>query len=225
VTRPDIYAVAPDIIRSFLELLSSNRWHDQAACAGSELNWLPDTGTTKDLWDSGFLLAPLLTCESCVVRRDCLKEGLRTWNAPHAQESKTRKTKTEITRSFGIWGGTIQKERMAVEHLPISEAADILEAGFPERIERRIAAWKAHRAARKPKITKAGKPYVHNVRSDRIILALLERRARRGAGVTSTAPLPACSRCGEKFSWRTRSDARYCSSRCRQADYRSRLAA
>ena len=45
--------------------------------------------------------------------------------------------------------------------------------------------------------------------------------------VTAAAPRPArstCRRCGSRLGWWRRSDARYCSPRCRQASYRVRVA-
>ncbi len=37
-------------------------------------------------------------------------------------------------RAVGVWGGTLDTERLAVAHLPVSEAVEALERTFPERL-------------------------------------------------------------------------------------------
>lgn len=137
-----------ELLPDLREVLGRYAWHDQAACAGREdLNWFPDMGATKDLWEAAAVLAPLLVCEMCPVRRLCLEEGLRTWPSMHWQDEVTRQDAGNVTHqveAWGIWGGTVLKERHALRHLTVTEAADRLEAGLSARVERRIAAWRAH---------------------------------------------------------------------------------
>jgi hypothetical protein len=66
-------------------------WQDRAACAGSSNPnaWFPAEDARRPQ-----LVAPLLTCEGCPVRRSCLAAGLRAGEV-------------------GIWGGTTEGEREA----------------------------------------------------------------------------------------------------------------
>jgi hypothetical protein len=117
----------------------------------------------------------------------------------------------------GVWVGTFEEERHEVRKLAISEAATLLEATLEKRIRIRSDAWKKA-------IDKA--PIIRT--EDRLVGWMLGVKVptRGNRSVTPVAPLPAaCERCGERLGWLKRSDARTCSSRCRQASYRRRIAA
>jgi hypothetical protein len=114
---------------------------------------------------------------------------------------------------MGTWGGSFEYDRNQLRGMSTDDTIEELERTFPDRLAVRIEAWRAGLAERRAK---------HGAVRNR------DKRLEAMFGtVTATTPRPArprCLRCSERFSWRTRSDARYCSSRCRQADYRSRRA-
>lgn len=81
----DLHAVKANTLANRIE----PGWQRKAKCAGSPDPdaWFPPKDARRPQ-----LVAPLLTCEGCPVRRPCLAAGLRAGEA-------------------GIWGGTTETER------------------------------------------------------------------------------------------------------------------
>jgi Transcription factor WhiB len=74
------------------------------------------------------LLRAYELCAGCCVRRPCLNAAIEM-------------------NSVGVWAGTSEADRRAVEHLPRDVAIDTLEAGLAERLRvRRAAQLQARRA-------------------------------------------------------------------------------
>jgi len=117
------------------------------------------------------------------------------------------------------WERPSKPNGMASQGCPIDGAVELLESALADMLAVRVAAWK--QLVRKRTPSPIGTlPFT---KRERRIMAMLGVRER--SLVTPTAALPAaCERCGERLDWRKRSDARRCSSRCRQASYRRRAA-
>jgi hypothetical protein len=77
----------------------------------------------------------LLYCASCPVRIPCLRESFVTWKVAVRNEIPNK------IESGGTWGGSTERERDAVRHLPVEERIKLLEDGFPERLAERIDAF------------------------------------------------------------------------------------
>jgi ribosomal protein S27AE len=186
-------------------------WRRHAVCAEEDdVNFWPDENLqryTRHL-GSAVALLPLLICEACPVRVDCLREGLTRFPAPmqDAETSSGRGAPVRLdVRSVGVWGGSMDVDRFHVAHLPPEAAIAELERTFPKRLAKRIRAF--------PRADRGG---VGNrtVRRVRAILA-----ARRPAAHTR----PRCARCGTVLPALSRSDRRFCG-RCQVASYRARAA-
>jgi hypothetical protein len=120
----------------------------------------------------------------------------------------------------GTWGATVQAERHAVSDMPIGDAVELLERTLADRVALRVAAWK--QLVKKRTVSSIGTlPFTKRERRIMAILGL----SLHDFVTPMTAPPAACESCGERLGWRKRSDARTCSSRCRQASYRQRAAA
>jgi hypothetical protein len=125
-------------VPSFIDALNARIWTDAAACA--------DYPTPDDFFVEGKrgnhygdpplrsrrALDALECCAQCPVRRECLGEALKPVVWQHPKESGHI-----ITRSTGIFGGTVYSERLAVSDLPVGEAVQLLEAGLEERLAAR----------------------------------------------------------------------------------------
>lgn len=102
-------------------------------------------------------LEPFLVCAGCKVRRPCVAEALQPIRYCVRPDKDTR----VAVRVEGIWGGTTPSDRRRVRHLPIEEAVDELEAGFPERLRVRVEAFERrhpdepHRYCRQGRCAKA----------------------------------------------------------------------
>jgi hypothetical protein len=123
---------------SFLDALGRADWHQQANCR-DEVDpecFFPARNVDQRWPGTARTLLPLLVCSKCSVRRECLKESLGSWNVPHAD----RRSSTIV--AVGVWGGSSELERQAVRHLPLEEAVERLEAGFPKRLAERVEAFR-----------------------------------------------------------------------------------
>lgn len=150
--RPRLDA-SPERVPDLLLILNSYGWHEQAACKDEpERTMFP----SEELLDgrspgSAAILLPLLLCARCPVRRQCLAEGLRHWGFSHGVmyvqkgQDVERRPKGESIAAVGVWGGTFELERRAVDHLPDGEAAELLEATFGKRLARYIAEFRRYR--------------------------------------------------------------------------------
>lgn len=127
---------SPEKISNVSDALARSRWRERAACADSD---------DPDLWfyqpgsrERGNLsslreLEAYLTCGTCPVRTNCLEDALTTWIVPVGDG------RTSHVWATGTWGATSLQDRTEVRSLPIPAAAEVLEAGLPERLEARIA--------------------------------------------------------------------------------------
>ena len=82
-------------------------------------------------------------CARCEVRRECLTEALTNEQATTSIVRNVRLPKpSERALPVGIWGGQNAEERHAkdLEHLPIPERVDLLEARFHEMSPRWLTA-------------------------------------------------------------------------------------
>jgi hypothetical protein len=111
-------------------------WRRHAVCAEEDdVNFWPDENLqryTRHL-GSAVALLPLLICEACPVRVDCLREGLTRFPAPmqDAETSSGRGAPVRLdVRSVGVWGGSMDVDRFHVAHLPREAAIAELERTF-----------------------------------------------------------------------------------------------
>jgi hypothetical protein len=195
----------PDRAPDLRDLYDSLSWHARAACRGEEKVFLSDRtlGRPENL-GSATVVQALLMCSSCPVRRECLREGLREVHVELDPLARGSSRPTVTAAVDGIWGGTLWSERVAVRHLPPEAAIAKLERTFPRRLRRQVAAFRRRTAALGHRL----------VARDRLILKMLEDRR---AAVSRH-----CQRCGNALPTLARSDARYCSVRCRVAAWRAR---
>ncbi len=121
------------------------------------------------------LLVPVLICETCPVRRPCLKDALTPRSTIRIDETATGRQLVIAGTGLptaGIWGGSTEIERLALKHLPLEQAADVLESTLPTRIERRIAAFERDLAT-VPHASSRGRPIFK-----RAVALIAERRRR-----------------------------------------------
>jgi hypothetical protein len=119
---------------------------------------------------------------------------------------------THALRAAGMWGGSSELDRMQVAHLPVEVAAETLERSFPERLRQVVAAFRVNGSRSAPQ---------SRSRAARAARMLEEQQV--AAVVAVTGPRR-CEGCGERLPALARSDARYCSVRCRVAAHRARAA-
>jgi hypothetical protein len=186
----------------------SLEWHRRAACLGEDRLFLSDRtlGKAKNLGSATLTLA-LAICSTCPVRRECLAEGLRDIRIDLDPRSDAQTHPSATVPADGVWGGTTTADRTGVRHLPRAEAAAVLEGSFPARLARHVEAFR-----RRVRAT----PDQRRSRRVRRLLAML---AAGRVAVTGR-----CAVCGVRLPALARSDARYCSVRCRVAAYRARAA-
>jgi hypothetical protein len=88
-----------------------------------------------------------LVCDGFPVRRPCIEESLRTWDFVYGQRPLVAWGRSPrdwgsafgmVDASEGVWGGTTERERAKVAHLPASEAIDRLEELRAGRLAERI---------------------------------------------------------------------------------------
>lgn len=124
---------APDL----RQVLDRFAWHEQAACAGTDDHFPDLTGVNRTSLASGAVLLPLLVCAGCPVRKPCLSDALGRHLFTHEADRQVSES-----RVVGIWGATTTDERAALDHLPVAEAVEMLEATLPDRLAARVAAWR-----------------------------------------------------------------------------------
>ena len=191
-------------------------WRRHAGCAGDEdANWFPDPVSQRyeRFLGSPTVLLPLLICAGCPVRVDCLREGVEEWQVSKRDDGHADVLRSQI-HAVGVWGGTLDVDRLAVRHLPPADAVRELERTFPARLRVRVAAFRRDQS----------RPGRYGRRTRLRILNLLEA----GPLAVTAAPTTRrrrCAGCRERLHILARSDARYCSVRCRVAAYRVRAAA
>jgi hypothetical protein len=139
-------------------------WPD-AACAGSDLFFPDEGGSSRGNQATGAALLPLLVCGPCPLRRRCLGEGFRSWQFSHSlnriqtiEEPTLRNPggpteflvfdSPSVPWTHGIWGGSTQHERWALRDVPVDEAVELLDSTYEERIRARVAAWRKGAAMR-----------------------------------------------------------------------------
>ncbi|HYT78326.1 MAG TPA: hypothetical protein VEQ37_03545 [Actinomycetota bacterium] len=94
------------------------------------------------------VLLALLICSGCPIRRECLLEGttpivspFQRWNP---ETEKTRESGPHRLMLAGVWGGTVEAERLALGDVPIPDAVERLERTFPTRLS--AVAWAFERS-------------------------------------------------------------------------------
>src|SRR5207244_6408540 len=127
----------------------------------------------------------------------------------------------------GLGGGAMELDRLGVAHLPIDRAASRLEQSFPDRLARELRAF----LARYPKLplTRHGRPARGRPARLHRLLAEWAREVREGEAAEVRTEIAvtgwrACAECSGPIPVLARSDARYCSGRCRVAAHRARAA-
>jgi hypothetical protein len=147
---------ASNAISSFSDVLNRRPWTDQAACKGLDDKsdpMFPDlpTSPNRPKLESGALLLPLLICERCPVRHECLVESLEpVW---YTRREETDERPEAVTQRWvdGVWGGTLMLDRWAVRDLPVADAVEHLEASYAERLQVRIAEYQRNRSRNRAK--------------------------------------------------------------------------
>jgi hypothetical protein len=135
----------PEKVSNVTVALDGYAWHADAACADSADPdaWFPEgSSADREEHTRPRAMEAFLTCVGCPVRRQCLAEALTSWIVPMGPGGASPGHRIEV-KAAGIWGGTDDRERLAVAHLPRAEAIDKLEAELPERDRVRIAAFAA----------------------------------------------------------------------------------
>jgi hypothetical protein len=112
----------------------------------------------------------------------------------------------------GDLGGHVRPRPRSVRHLSVAEAVEVLERSFPKRLAKRVRAFERadHRV---------GNPTVRRVRT-----ILAGRRPVAVTGSLGAGKSRRCPTCSRKLPALARSDARYCSGRCRVSTHRARAA-
>jgi hypothetical protein len=130
VLLADPYQPAPSVLRDlFTDLLGD--WRGRAACRDE-----PDPGIF--LFDkrrdphSPTLALAMAICAECPVRRQCLSDALTPVVIVVGLEPPLQVHGV----MSGVWGGTTEPERMAARALEPEAAVDLLEATFPDRLQR-----------------------------------------------------------------------------------------
>ena len=140
---------------------------------------------------------------------------------PHVRGDRLRDDITPDHELRGV-GGSTELDRAAVAHLPVEEAAAELEHTFPERVAGYLRAF----VTRNPRPTPLGNGQPGRSRAARLHRLLAERTGEAKGQVTDVVAVTRrrCLTCSGRLPALARSDARYCSVRCRVAAYRVRVA-
>jgi hypothetical protein len=202
---------APDLRDVLRDLLAS--WHRDAACQDEPTEtFFPDPSYERRLPGGPTVVTPLLFCERCPVRRPCLAEGFRVWAAPVRSDYQVPESLRFVATitTVGVWGGSSDRDRWGVRHLPVDEAIEVLDRTFHQRLEARIAAFR--RGSMKGRW------------AERLGAMLAEREATVYTHASVTRRRVLCGRCRGRLP-AGRRDRVYCSVRCRVAAHRARVAA
>ena len=152
------------------------------------------------------LIAPLLICETCPVRRPCLEDALSDHATVRIDQTPTGRAVVvggTAMPTAGIWGGSTERERIALAQLPVQEAADILERTISERLDRRIAQFEAKNGA-----VGIGAFDRHRGIVGRAVAAIEDRRRRTAAAALSADFLTPVLETTQRASGRRRDAAR-----------------
>ena len=174
-------------IPTIADLLGSEPWREQAACRDvtereSDYAFFNETRFSLQLTDglkSAGALVGMLLCERCPVRRDCLEYALPRRHHTTDPDMATARQHQHIQRTWGTWGGTTEAERWPLRDHPTSEAADLLEATFPRRLELRIDAYLANRAVLRPDPATGELRTRRLSKRDRLVDEMLAKRQRK----------------------------------------------
>jgi hypothetical protein len=203
---------APDL-RDVLAT-SESGWRRQAACRGEpdDTLFLSDKTLPHNQPGSPSILLALLICAGCPVRRECLLEAMtpiisrfHRWDP---ETEKIRESGPHRVMLAGVWGGTTEAERAAMGDVPVPEAVERLERTFPQRLAAVACAFERNRARRVAKSGRAAR--ARDLLAKRQAVTLLAVTRRR------------CVSCSRRLPAMARSDARYCSGRCRVKAHRGR---
>jgi hypothetical protein len=119
-------------------------WYEDAACRDEPDETLfvheASSYSAKGLTDlsSPSRLLALLICAGCPVRVQCLRSAMDPPKFTHHEDDD----RTAIQRTFGVWGATTERERIALHGVPTEDAIEVLETSFPDRLAARIVAWR-----------------------------------------------------------------------------------
>jgi hypothetical protein len=148
----------PDQAPSLLEILRGYDWHARAACRDepNPNTFFPDITNLRVHSTAPGVLLPLLICDTCPVRRQCLEESLRTWSyvrgtfqlRARGGESNFEFGFTSLTIASGTWGGVTELERLGERDRPVSEAIERLERLREGRLRKRIRGYLRERRTR-----------------------------------------------------------------------------
>lgn len=226
-------------------LLDAREWTSRAACAGQDQLFLAEgpTHTKAPALASGVELLKFLHCARCPVRLPCLLEGLNPPTIPvllvinekadteNVALGQHQRSAEHVPHVYGVWGGSNEYDRYQVRDLDLTSQARELERTFPERLDARTQAWRSMVAARRMRSWR-----------DRLVAEFLGEelpprppksapvakfpiQRRRVTAAPSRPALSVCAACGSRMAWNRRSDASYCSTRCRVSAWRRMKAA
>jgi len=199
---------------------SDSTWRGRAACRDERdaSLFLSDMQLPRHGPGSPSIALALAVCAGCDVRRDCLREGVTLLAFPlprwDSSQGRLKLSATTTIRLRGVWGGTHDLDRMAVAGLPVEQAVERLERTFPARLARELRAFRA----RHPSTRRDGHPAAGRV--GRLHRLLANGQGMRLLAVTRRR----CESCDGRLPALARSDARFCSLRCRVSAHRARAA-
>jgi hypothetical protein len=210
--------VEPEALPDLRDVLtaSDSGWRRQAACRDEpdDTLFLSDKTLPHNQPGSPSILLALLICAGCPVRRECLLEAMTPIASPFhrwdPETEKMRESGPHRVMPAGVWGGTTEAERVALGDVPIGEAVERLERSFPARLAAVARVFERSRARRVAKGVRAAR--AKDLLAKREVAVLLAVTRRR------------CVSCSRRLPALARSDARYCSGRCRVAAHRARAA-
>jgi Transcription factor WhiB len=195
---------------------SDSGWRRLAACRDEpdDRLFLSDKTLPHNQPGSPSILLALLMCAGCPVRRECLLEAMTPIVSPfHRWDPETEKIRESGPHRVmlgGVWGGTTEAERVALGDVPIGKAVERLERSFPVRLATVARVFERSRARRVAKSGRAARARDLLAKPEVAVLLAVTRRR--------------CVTCSRRLPALARSDARYCSVRCRVATHRARAA-
>jgi len=209
--------VEPEVLPDLRDLLTAvhSGWRAQAACRDEpdDTLFLSDKTLPHNQPGSPSVLLALLTCAECSVRPECLREAMTPVTGPLPRWNSTAEQvrgEVGIHRVMlgGVWGGATEVERVALRDVPIPEAVERLERTFPKRLDAVARAFERTFAGR---IAKRYRPArARQLLAKPEVAALLAVTRRR------------CLSCSRRLPALGRTDARYCSVRCRVSAHRAK---